>query len=207
MTPIIASIISVTLIIISYVPYFRGILQGKTRPNAITWLSWAITTAAMGIVQYFSNGGFVVWPIALLVVINIAIFVLAMKRNGRADIVKMDLICFAISMIAFVFWIITRQSAIAMILITASQFVAFVPTIRKTWRKPLEENPFTWSVNSIRYVAMIFAVGEYSVATISNSVWWAFVYGCAAILILTRRSFLARSNNPKTASDDQCQDR
>ena len=201
MTPLLFSIISMALIIISYIPYFYGMVKGKTRPNAITWLSWAITVTAISVVQYFSGGGYAVWPYVLLVVVNILVFTLAIKNGGRSDIVKMDMICFGVSMLAFVFWLITRQGDIAMILITISQFVAFVPTIRKTWNKPLEENPFTWGVNSLRWLFMIFAVTEYSIATTSNQIWWAFVYAGAMILILTRRKILS-SKKKKGGKND-----
>jgi hypothetical protein len=188
---VISAVVSIILIIVSYVPYLRGMLTKKFRPNPVTWFSWAIVTAAYGIVMLFAGGGLVTWPIALLSVISAVIFVLAIRNGGRADVAKIDVVCFVISILSFVFWLMTHQSNIAVAIFTASQFVAFIPTIRKAWHKPHEDSAYTWGVNSVRWVFMIFAVDQFNFATVANSAFWAVMYGAAAILILARRRVLA----------------
>jgi hypothetical protein len=188
---VVSAVVSIVLIIVSYVPYLRGMLTKKLRPNPVTWLSWAIVTIAYCIVVLYAGGGPVVWPIALTVVIDVVAFVLSVRNGGRADIAKIDVVCFAVSMLAFVFWLITNQAGVAVALITTSQFVAFIPNIRKTWHKPYEDSAYTWGVNSVRHVFMIFAVDKFNFATVANTAFWTVIYGAAAILILARRRALS----------------
>jgi hypothetical protein len=66
---IVSAVISSILIIVSYIPYLRGILRGNLRPNIMTWLSWTITSLAYGIIIWFAGGGWVAVPISLLIII------------------------------------------------------------------------------------------------------------------------------------------
>ena len=42
---------------ISYLPYFRDIFKGKTKPHAFSWLIWAILTAIGFAGQISDNAG------------------------------------------------------------------------------------------------------------------------------------------------------
>src|SRR5580698_5703228 len=46
---------------ISYVPYFRTIFSGKTKPHAFSWLVWGILTAIAFGGQIVGKGGAGAW--------------------------------------------------------------------------------------------------------------------------------------------------
>jgi hypothetical protein len=48
--------------------------------------------------------------------------------------------------------------------------VAFVPTIRKTWRHPETETPLLYMTNVLRHILMLFALRTYNVATALHSI-------------------------------------
>jgi len=73
------------------VPYIIGILRGKIRPHPMTWLAWTMPTSAMALILMFNGGGYAACSIWLSVLIDITIFVLALKFRVPATITKSDI--------------------------------------------------------------------------------------------------------------------
>ena len=89
---------------------------------------------------------------------------------------------------ALTLWWITNDATLSVILITAAQFSGLIPTIRKSYHEPYSENIFTWSVNGARYAAMVFIVADYTVTTLTNSIFWAVVDCSMVMFFLIRRA-------------------
>ena len=74
----------------------------------------------------------------------------------------------------------------------AVDFVAFLPTIRKTWKDPFTEYAFPWFVAALFPAALFFAIGTPS---FSNAAFWAYS-ACAnfafTAMVLYRRRIAAR---------------
>lgn len=54
---VILGFVATGLAIISYVPYIREMLNGKTKPHTFSWLIWAIITYIAGAAQLAGGGG------------------------------------------------------------------------------------------------------------------------------------------------------
>ena len=70
--------LSVLIGIVGYIPYFRGIFSGRTKPHAFSWLVWAVLTATGFFIQLSEGGGAGSWALGLSSIACTTIFFLAL---------------------------------------------------------------------------------------------------------------------------------
>src|SRR3989338_495438 len=102
--------------IIGYYFYLRGMLQGQTKPSAVSWFIWMLAPFIGVFFQLKAGAGFSVFPVFMagfgpLVVLVVALW----RKNLFWKITPFDLICGAISLIALLIYIATRNLSIAII--------------------------------------------------------------------------------------------
>lgn len=68
---------------IGYVPYFRTLFNGKTKPHAFTWLVWGVLTAIAFGGQVAGNAGAGAWVTGFTALISFAIFGFALVKGKR----------------------------------------------------------------------------------------------------------------------------
>ncbi|HUO55841.1 MAG TPA: hypothetical protein VMU27_00165 [Candidatus Paceibacterota bacterium] len=139
--------------------YVKDTLRGETKPNRMSWLMWSIapliaTAAAMSdgvtwaVVPVFISG---FCPLLVL----IASFV---NKNSYWKLESFDYICGILSLLALVLWGITKIADIAILFSIASDGLAALPTLIKSWKYPETESaaPFTAGIfNSLTSFAAI----------------------------------------------------
>lgn len=174
-------IITIILLLIAYVPYWQGILKKVIHPHPLTWLSWAVVTLVLALVYLFNSGGLQTWISFILVINNIAIVVAGLILGQKIQITRMDILCFTISLVALIVWLAIDQPFWSVVIITISQLIAFIPTLRKAYGHPYDESALTFAVHGFRYALMILLVTTASFVTLSNSVFWSIVYSGSAV--------------------------
>lgn len=175
---------------VGYIPYIRDILLGKTKPHSFSWLIWCLTAAISFAGQISDNAGPGSWVMGTVAVVCFGIFLLSLKK-GEKNIVLIDYICLAISLLAIVSWILTDTPLYAVILVTLGDVFGFIPTIRKSISKPYEETLFMYGASSIQFIFSLFALENISIITTLNPFVLAFInLGFVFILIARRRVIL-----------------
>jgi len=157
-------IIAVVISIFGYVPYFRDILSGKTKPHAFSWLVWGVLNAIAFAGQIHGKGGAGTWAVGLTAVALCAIFILALIK-GEKNIKPFDWLCLSGAGIALVLWFLTSQPLPSIILITVVDAFGFLPTIRKAYAKPRQETLITYEINTVKYLLVVLALQNYSLVT------------------------------------------
>lgn len=188
-------ILTILLLIIAYFPYWRGILKKIIHPHPLTWLAWTIVTLVLALIYLFNNGGFQTWISFLLVINDIAIFIASLVLKQKIQITKIDILCFVASLLALIIWLVVKLPTWSVVIITASQLIAFIPSIRKAYHRPYDESALTWGIHGFRYGLMTLLVAVASFTTLINSVFWATIYGGSAIFLLWRRKKQSRLNS------------
>lgn len=182
-------IIAVVIGFIGYVPYFRTIYSGKTKPHAFSWLVWGTLTAIAFVSQVVGNGGPGAWVTGFTALICFTIFGLALVK-GVKDFPLVDWLCLAGCVLAAALWAITNNPLVAVILITIIDAVAFIPTIRKSYVKPHSEPVFTYSLSGLKFLIGIFALTELSLITVLYPASLVFANGAFVIMLLVQRKRL-----------------
>ena len=187
-------ILTILLLIIAYFPYWRGMFKQVIHPHPLTWLSWAVVTLVLGLIYLFNEGGFQTWISFLLVINNIAIVIASLALGQKVQITKIDILCFITSLLALIIWLVINQPVWSVVIITASQLIAFIPSIRKAYHRPYDESALTWGTHGFRYGLMTLLVATASFTTLVNSIFWSVVYVSSAIFLLWRRKALSISS-------------
>lgn len=182
-------IIAVIIAVVSYVPYIRDILNGKTKPHAFSWLVYSVMTGIAFFGQVVGGGGAGAWVNGLTAVVCFIIFIFGLIK-GRANIVFIDWISLLGAVVALIFWLITKGPLISVILVTIIDALGFFPTFRKSFHKPHEETLITYFLSSLKYVFALFALDTFSVVTALFPLYLVVANFAFLIMALVRKKQL-----------------
>jgi hypothetical protein len=182
---IIATIIS----ILSFFPYLKDIFKRKTKPHSYTWLIWTILQIT-GVVAMYNNGaGLGTLALAIGAVFCAFIFTLSLKY-GTKNITAFDTICLIGALAAIAVYLFLHNPVLSVILITITDFVGFLPTLRKAYAEPYSETLSLFVLGVIWSAFNIIAISAYSVTTTlyPSCILFANILCCA--LLWARRRIL-----------------
>ncbi len=182
----IIGVVAVVLTFLAYIPYYRDILKGKTRPHVYSWSLWGLLTILIVALQIKGGAGAATWITASAGLLCIGVVILSIK-NGKKDITTSDTITAILSLIAIGVWLIAKQPVVSIIVAVLADMLAFFPTVRKSWSDPYAETLSLYITNALRFALAIFAVEHY---TILSTLWlaaWAAANGLFSIMLVIRR--------------------
>jgi hypothetical protein len=176
---VILTILATTIGLIAYYPYVRDVLKAVTKPHAFSWLIWALLESIAFFAQLSKGGGIgaLVTGASALVVLFIAIQSL---RSKDKDITLFDWLAFAGAIIGLLLWRLTDDALFAVILVSVTDALAFLPTFRKTFYRPNEETLSEYGLSAVKWLIGIFALQTLNLTT------WLY----PASLVLTNSTFV-----------------
>ncbi len=181
-------ILAIILTFVGYIPYIRDIRNGKTKPHVYSWFLWFSVTMIVFALQLSDGAGIGAFVTLAAAIIAFVIFLFGM-RIGKKDIAKSDNVCLALAVIATILWLFADQPVLSVILLSAIEIFAFIPTIRKSWNNPYSETLSAYALNTVRFVLALMALQNYSIiTTLYPAVWLVANGGFSIILILRRRA-------------------
>lgn len=165
---IIASIFA----IIGNVSYLRDVFQGKTIPHPYTWFIWSIVSMTTFFGGMVKGAGIGAIPTGIAEGFTVIIFLFSLqylfKKNNRIQ--PIDNYFFIAALLGLIPWIITRDPTISIIVMVCIDVIAFIPTMRKTWKHPDTEQPILYEMNVARHILTLASLGSYNIATMLHSV-------------------------------------
>jgi hypothetical protein len=180
------SAVAVFLTFVAYVPYYRDILKGKTRPHVYSWSLWSLLTVLLVALQIAGGAGAAVWLTVVAGLLCIGVVILSLK-SGKKNITTSDTIVALLSLIAIGFWLIVDQPIISIILAITADGLAFTPTIRKSWFKPYTETLSLYVINTLRFSLALVAIETYTFLSVSWFLFWAIGNTLFSIMLVVRR--------------------
>lgn len=184
--------IATALALISYVPYLKDVLSGKTKPHAFTWLIWGTLTLVAFLGQISGNAGPGAWPSGVSVVLCFSIFILSL-RSGTREFAKLDFVMLAGAALALFFWFFIKQPLFSLILVVLTDILGFVPTIRKSWSRPHEETASAYLLNAVKHYISLYALRQYSPLTMLYPAYLLVANTLFVSLLWSRRTSLRES--------------
>jgi hypothetical protein len=186
-------LITITLTLLGYVPFFRSILQGHTRPHIFTWITWALVTAIAFAGQWTSGAGAGSWSLAISFCTCLAVIVLS-HFYGEKHTTKSDRIAFGLALAAIPMWYFTKDALGALILVTFIYMGGSYPMLRKSWVDPYSESLLAWSIFCCRSLIVLFAIEHYSLTTLIYPTALVLInVGLILILALRRRISISKT--------------
>ncbi|MEK9178005.1 MAG: hypothetical protein AAB777_02705 [Patescibacteria group bacterium] len=143
----------------AYLFYIVAIIKGKTKPSRATWFIWAVMGIILAISYRASGAEDTMWVAVSEAVAPTIIALLAIKYGvGGAE--KIDIICFIGSLFSLFLWWLFDSAVIALVTNLAIDFFAAIPTIKKSWHKPHEEDRFAWTITQTGNLFNLFAIDK-----------------------------------------------
>ena len=162
----ILSTIAIIITLVAFVPFIRSILKDETKPHVFSWVIWGSTTFIIALAQFSDNAGVGALPIALSGVISIYVAILSYVKMNDHTITKFDWSVFFVAMSAIPLWYVTSNPLWAVLVLTTIDSLGFIPTLRKAYYYPEEENLTFYVLMTIRNFVVIMALEYYSLTTI-----------------------------------------
>jgi hypothetical protein len=156
---------SMVIMLVGALPYFLDTLSGKTQPNLVTWFMWMLAPSVSAGAALASGAD--IWATARIVMggfVPFAILVAAfISRHGHWKLTTFDLGCGSLSLLALVFWGVVDSPIIAILLATAGNTIASVPTFFKAWNYPETETRVTYITSFISSLIIFPSIPEWNI--------------------------------------------
>lgn len=185
--------VAVILTFAAYIPYYRDIFKGKTRPHIYSWALWGLLTVLLVALQIKGGAGPATWVTAAAGLLCVGVVFLSLK-NGKKDITMSDTIVAILSLLAIGFWLIADQPIVSITLVIIADMLAFIPTVRKSYYQPYSETLSLYVTNAIRFGLSLFAVENYTYLSSSWIVAWVIGNALLSVLLLVRRKQVKKRN-------------
>ncbi len=131
--------------LLTCVSYARDTFSGRTKPNRITWLMWAVAPFIAALAAYTKGLGWAAFPI-LISGLAPGIVLIASFFNPKAywKLGALDYLCGLFSVLALLLWRLTKDPTIAILFAVISDFFATLPTAIKGWKHPDTESSLAY---------------------------------------------------------------
>lgn len=184
-------ILAVIIGIFSYIPYFRDLFAGKTKPHAFSWFVWAILTGIAFAAQINQHAGPGAWITGITALVCLIVSIISIIK-GKRDFPLFDWLCLISSFFAIVLWWYTKNPTASVILITITDALAFLPTFRKSYHSPHEETAIMFAFASVKFALALVALQTYTIATYLYPASLVFMNGIFVAMLIIRRKQLKK---------------
>ena len=161
-------------------------IQGRTKPNRVTWFLWALAPA-IGFVAQVDAGVGLPAVLTLSIGLGPALIFASSFINPSAywKLSRFDVSCGAVSLAAIIIWQVSGDAALAVLFAVLADLVAAVPTVLKGWKFPETENSSVFVLGGLNGLIALLTIDTWNPET------WAFpVYitalGTVMLLVLSR---------------------
>jgi hypothetical protein len=172
--------------IIGYVPYYRDIFRGTTKPHPFSWFVWALLAGIAFAAQVVKGAGPGAWASGLSTIANFGICAASLFK-GERSISRGDWAYFIGALVGIVSWLVAGDPLVAVLIVTLTNSLAFGPTFRKGYEKPHEETALAYLLSAVKWGLSCAALESFSVSTWLFPLSSFLLNGALTILLLTCR--------------------
>lgn len=167
------------IITVSFLPYVRDTLMGKTKPERASWFIWTV----LGGIAFFSQAAKGASTSLLLPGIQtffeLIIFLLAIKF-GVGGFTRRDIIALCVAGLGLLLWYFTKEAAIALFIVIGIDAIGTVLTVIKSYEDPWSETLISWVLFSLSGFVTMFTVGSLNIILLSYP-FYIFIANVAVI--------------------------
>lgn len=145
--------------------YVIGTLQGKIRPNRVTFFVWSIAPFVAFLAQVSKGVGVQSWMTLSVSIFPLSVFAAALiNRRAYWKLNARDLACGALSLVGLALWYITKEGNIALLFSVLSEGLATLPTVLKAYSHPDTEQAWPWMASVISGVLTLVTITSWDLA-------------------------------------------
>lgn len=185
------AIIAAVLAFVGNVSYLKDVYRGRIQPHPYTWFIWSIVSMTTFFGGLAKGAGIGALPTGVAEVFTIVIFLFSLKYlfQGKAGHIRIiDTYFLVICLLGLIPWVLTKDPTVSVVIVVLIDIIAFIPTLRKTWKHPESEKPLLYKMNVARHILTLFSLNAYNIATTFHSVAMICTNTMMAVFISRRKS-------------------
>ena len=177
-------IIAGAIALSAFIPFIIAILKGTAKPSIITWTTWTAVNILLLKSYYDSGARNTLWlPVAFLV--GDSIISLLSFKYGEKIITTLDKVVIALVTINILgILILSYDKNTVLSLSVVTLVIGSVPTIKKSWLRPQNEDTVAWSIFGIAAVVNLFSIEDWTKIEIITHPLYAVVVDVSVAMIL-----------------------
>ena len=182
---------SSVLSVLCFVPYFRDIARGTTKPHRYTWFIWAVLQAIVAQAMWGGGAGIAIASSVIGAVFCAAIFFLSL-RYGAQHITRFDAACLAGALAALTAYLLLHDPLLSVIFATLTDALGTLPTLRKSYHEPGTETASTHLLSAGAGAAALAALAQWSLVTALYVATVTVLDLATGMIVIVRTRTLAR---------------
>jgi hypothetical protein len=174
--------LSILMMVLSRAGYFAASLRGRTRPHSFSWFIWGAISGIGFAAQVAEGAGPGSWARGFGCVTCFGLAAIGALK-GEKEIKLSDWVTLAVALSAIPLWAVTKTPFWSVIIVCCIDTIGYLPTVRKSWKRPHEEMALSYLVSSLGAAFSMLAIAQYTPSTwlyplvlvFSNGAMWAFL--------------------------------
>lgn len=147
------------ILLIGTFSYIKETIEGKVKPNRISWLLWSIAPMIATGAAISTGVTWAALPVFMSGFAPFLVFVASfVNKNSYWKLQATDYLCGFLSIIALIVWGLAKEPNVAILLAIISDGLAAAPTLIKFWRYPKTENVNAYAAGLFSAFTSFFAV-------------------------------------------------
>jgi len=183
-------IVSALLLLWGGSAYLRDTLAGRTKPNRVTWFLWALAPLVSFGAAFSADADN--WASVRVLVGGVVPAVIFLgsfvNRNSYWRLTRFDWLCGGLSLTALLSWQFVNSPLIAVLLATAANAFASIPTFIKAWNFPETESRLLFITGFLSTILIIPAIPVWTIANSAFQIGLMVTTG-ALLLAIYRKDF------------------
>ena len=183
-------IVSALLLLWGGYAYLRDTLAGRTKPNRVTWFLWALAPLVSFGAAFSADADN--WASVRVLVGGVVPAVIFLgsfvNKNSYWRLTRFDWLCGGLSLTALLFWQFANSPLIAVLLATAANTFASIPTFIKAWNFPETESRLIFVTGFLSAILIIPAIPVWTIANSAFQIGLMVTTG-ALLLAIFRKDF------------------
>ena len=164
--------------------YVIETIQGKVKPNRVTWFLWGLSPLIAFAAQIQQGVGIQALLTFIIGFIGVAVFISSfLNKKAYWKIGKLDIVCGILSLLGLFLWFITKVGNIAIAFSILSDLLAAIPTIIKSYKEPETENYLLYFTNSISGLITLLTIKNWNFETFGFTLYVTICSGLIAALV------------------------
>lgn len=164
--------IAVFIRLLGGVSYLRATLDGRARPNPLSWFFWGTTPIIAFFAEISAGVGLPALATLALGISPLAVFVAVMYKNPRLfQLDAFNLLCGILAILGIILWRATENPDTAIMLAIIADIASVLPTLRKIWRFPNSEHSPTYLMSASSMTLVLFTIQQWNFATFAFPVY------------------------------------
>lgn len=155
--------------------YVIGTLQGKIKPNKVTFFVWSIAPFVAFLAQISQGVG-----IQALMTLSVSVFPLSVfaasffDKKAYWQLNKRDLLCGLLSLVGLLLWYLTKVGNVAILFSLLSEGLATLPTLIKAYYHPHTERAWPWLASTASGILTLVTITTWDFAHFAFPLFYSF---------------------------------